>query len=412
MPDPIFVHRDASPPAGPGPLSEVEVLIQPNLAVRGWECGAGSVALGRFVPPQDAAAVEKLKAAGARITGSVRMAELGLGLDGDRMAAALTQGLAQAAVMTDLMGEARCAAVAGRCLGFKPSYGLISRFGLNGLIPSMESLGVAARSPATIAAVMAVLAGPDERDPSMRRDAALDFSRIPSLSGQPVKAGVIQESLRGLSPDESKRFEQALARLDQLNIHAAPLDFPDYELFRVVHQAVGSVEASSHAGKYDGVRYGHRAANAENWNEMYLQSRAESFGLLIKSFLFQGAYFQFQNYPAFENACRIRGRLLQQAQALFENVDVLIAPLRSASTDAAEESSLEKLYDHFEPALPANVLGFPALAMPGPILDPDMNGGWQWMGPPLSDVRLLALAHHLARHHVNAASGKGTRHAE
>ncbi|MFB3784815.1 MAG: amidase family protein [bacterium] len=408
MPDLIFAYRDASQAAGRGPLSELEILIQPNLAARGWECGAGSVALEKFVPLQDAAAVEKLKAAGAKLAGSIRMAELGLGLDGDRMADALSQSLGHAAVMTDLMGEARCAAVASQCYGFKPSYGLISRFGFNGLIPSMECLGVAARSLDTITTILAVLAGPDERDPSMRRDAALDFTQAKKKPDKPIKAGVIRESLRGLSPDEAKCFEQALTWLGKMNIHVTSIGLPEYELFRVAHQAVGSVEASSHAGKYDGVRYGHRTANAENWNEMYLRSRAESFGLLIKSYLFQGAYFQFQNYPAFDNACRIRGRLLQQAQALFENVDVLISPLRSPASDASGDSSLDKLYDRFEPALPANLLGFPALAVPGSLFDPDMSLGLQWMGPPLADVRLLAAARHL----VNAASGKGTNDAE
>ena len=354
MPDPIFVHRDASPPAGPGPLSEVEVLIQPNLAVRGWECGAGSVALGRFVPPQDAAAVEKLKAAGARITGSVRMAELGLGLDGDRMAAALTQGLAQAAVMTDLMGEARCVPWR-RCLGFKPSYGLISRF--DGTAdPSMES-----GRPPGLRNHRRGHGRPGGPGPTiLPRDATLLPISV-YLSYLNCQGGRDLGEPAGLSPDESKRFEQELARLDQLNTHAAPLDFPDYELFAWCIRwwawrrlpTRGNTTACATA----------TGPRTPRTGEMYLQSRAESFGLLIKSFLFQGAYFQFQNYPAFENACRIRGRLLQQAQALFENVDVLIAPLRSASTDAAEESSLEKLYDHFEPALPANVLGFPALAM-------------------------------------------------
>lgn len=408
MPDPIFAYRDASPAAGEGPLSNVAVLIQPNLAVRGWECGAGSVALEKYVPLEDATAVAKLKAAGAILPGSVRMAELGLGTDGDRMADALKQGLGQAAVMTDLMGEARCAAVASRCYGFKPSYGLISRFGLNGLIPSMECLGVAARSLDTITTIMAVLAGPDERDSSMRREAALDFSQVNQIPEKPLTAGVIRESLQGLSPDEAKHFEQALARLGTMNVRVTAINFPDYELFRVVHQAVGSVEASSHAGKYDGVRYGHRTANAENWNEMYLRSRAESFGLLIKSFLFQGAYFQFQNYSAFEHACRIRGRLLRQTLDLFERVDILLAPLGSRALDSSGDSCLEKLYDHFEPALPANVVGFPALAVPGEIWDPDMNWGLQLIGPPLADVRLLAVACQL----VNAASGKGTHDAE
>ena len=84
--------------------------------------------------------------------------------------------------------------------------------------------------------------------------------------------------------------------------------------FRTVHHIVGSVEASSSCGKYDGVRYGHRTASAKNWNDMYLKSRAESFGLMIKTYLFQGAYFQFENYAAFENACRIRARLVKEVQ--------------------------------------------------------------------------------------------------
>ena len=393
----LFSYVDSSPQqAASGPLAGRSVLIQPNISVRGWPTEAGSVALERFVAVEDAAVVEWLRAAGAKIAGSARMAELGFGSAGDTTARALVGRQCDVALVTDTMGEARHAASMAGMLGFKPSYGIVSRYGLVGLVPSMECCGIVAKTAHEVAEVMAVLARADERDPSMLQEALPEFEELGRERQGAAVAGVIRECIGALDPEEADAFRVALSVLEAAGVRIKEVSLPDFDLFRTVHNVVGSVEASSSAGKYDGVRYSHRAAGAENWNEMYLTSRADAFGILVKAYLFQGAYFQFENYAAFENACRLRRRLCEETTALFEVVDVLVCPTRRSVQDAATAATIEQTYDAFALTLPANVTGQPSLNVPGIMGNTGLDLGLQFVGPPLADVRLLSLAARLA----------------
>ena len=398
MPPGLFSYIDPSPPAAPeGILTGKTVAIQPNMCVRGWPTEAGSVALERFVATEDATAVARLRDAGATIVGSARMAELGFGLTGDATAQAAAEAGCDAALITDTMGEARLAALKVGLLGFKPSYGIVSRFGLIGLVPSMECYGIAACAPGQVAAALASIAGADERDVSMLQSPLPDFTDIDAAPDKPVVAGAIRECAEALAPAEAEAFSAALSMLEAADVRVEEVSMPEFDLFRTVHNVIGAAEASSSAGKYDSVRYGHRSEKAENWNEMYLESRAESFGMLVKSYLFQGAYFQFRDYAAFENACRIRRQLVNGTTALFEKVDVLVCPVRRRGPDAAAAATLEEVYGAFALALAANVTGQPSLSMPGLMGSGGDDLGLQLMAPHLADARLLSLAARLAR---------------
>lgn len=388
----LFSYVDPSPPLADGPLAGKSVVIQPNMSVRGWPTEAGSAALEKFVALEDATSVERLRAAGAKIVGSVRMAELGLGLAGDSTARVLSEGRCEVGLITDTMGEARLAASAAGAVALKPSYGIISRYGLIGLVPSMECYGLIAKTPGEVAGVLAALAGADERDPSMLEEVPPGLTDLGGEGDGMAVAGVACECVDALDSADRDAFQAALSRMEAANTRVQEVSLPDFDLFRLVHNVVGSAEASSSAGKYDGVRYGHRAPGTENWNEMYLESRAESFGPLVKSYLFQGAYYQFQDYAAFESACRIRRRLVRMMEALFETVDVLVCPTRRAGHDAEAATTIDEVYDAFALALPANVTGQPCLSVPGLVCDGDFDAGLQIAGPPLSDARLLAFA--------------------
>jgi aspartyl-tRNA(Asn)/glutamyl-tRNA(Gln) amidotransferase subunit A len=130
---------------------------------------------------------------------------------------------------------------------------------------------------------------------------------------------------------------------------------------------------------------------------MYQQSRAESFGMPAKAYIFQGAYFQFENYGAFENACRIRARLLCEVAACFDRVDLLVLPTRRSVHNAAEAGTIEEIYDAFSLTLLASVTGQPAVQLPGWVLDDGTDLGLQLVGPRLADVRLLSIATRLCR---------------
>ncbi len=391
----IFSYiNSASPSSMDGPLAGKSFVIQPNMSVRDWPTNAGSKALEGFIPLETATAIERIQTKAGHIVGSTLMPEFGFGLHADTAAEAISGRHCDVALVTDLMGESRSIACKTDAFGFKPSYGIVSRFGLIGLVPSMEAFGLVSTSLPDIICALEAMVGPDDRDTSMVEGDIPDFSQVGSTRDRVQRIGVIRESVAPLSGEETKDFNESLKYLEGMGAQIEDVSMPDYRLFRLVHNLVGATEASSSAGKYDGVRYGHRVAESGNWNEMYIKSRAESFGVLVKSYLFQGAYFQFEKFSAFQDACRIRRRLVEQMDAFFDQVDLIASPLPKIKTSESTGSgTLKEVYDAFERSLSPNVTGQPCLCVPGSL----RRGGGQQVSIQLSgrfldDERLLSYA--------------------
>lgn len=387
-----FFYRNPNVSEGAGgPLAGMAVALQSNIAVAGWPMEAGSEALNGFKALEDATVVERLRRNGAVISGLTHTSEFGFGINGSSGAGrAVEQKEADAEIMLDLAGEARLAAERAGLWGFKPSWGLIPRLGIAGLIPSMEVCGILAKTPGDIRAVVKGVAGADERDFSQPD---LDFSDVPlkDLDSKKMTLGVIEESLSALSASERSAFDGELDGLGQLGFIVKSFSWPDYALCLVVHKIVGSVEASSAAGRYDSVRFGKRVPGAKNWNDMYLQCRGASFGTLVKSYLMQGAYFQFERYDAYEKACRIRARLVKDARRLERQADALIFPVQNTALIDTSEA-LGHLYEQCIHTVHANVAGWPSLTAPASAPD---RPGLQIVGALQADARLIALGDYL-----------------
>ena len=397
--DSIFFYQnpEQSAGSGKGALQKLKVAVQPNIFVKGWPTEAGSAALAGFKALEDAAVVERLSGAGAVLIGSTAMSEFGFGLKGSQAGCALGKKSADVELMLDMAGEARLAAAREGVCGFKPSYGLISRIGLVGLIPSMESCGILARDIKSVRDILETIAGPDERDFSLPDEKMPDFS---AQDIEPAKTtlGIIPEVVNGLPSDQREAFAKICDALKKDGFQIKELSFPDFSHFLLVHQIIGSVEASSCAGRYDSVRYGQRVPGAKNWNEMYLQSRGAAFGTLLKSYLFQGAFFQFEKYDAYDDACRIRARLVKEMQTVAGQADALILPTVNPAADL-QKDSLADLYAQFAYTAFANVTGRPALHIPG------ANGaGVQLSAKRLNDGRLLSLGQYLLSHRQGGKS--------
>lgn len=392
--DSIFFYRNPQVPENaPGPLKGVRIAVQSNIPVAGWPTQAGSEALAGFNALENAAVVERLEQNGAVIVGSTQMSEFGFGLNGKSAAGkAVERKQADAEVMLDLAGEVRLAACRAGLWGFKPSWGLVPRVGVAGLIPSMEACGIIGDAPGGISAILKTVAGPDERDFSQPALAPPEGSAA-DLDPKKIKLGVVEEALATLPVPGRKAFEDEIAGLKKAGFSIESLSWQEYPLCLPVHRIVGSVEASSCAGRYDSVRYGKRAPGAKNWNEMYLQSRGAAFGTLLKSYLIQGAFFQFERYDAYENACRIRARLVKDAERLMSQAEMLIFPIRNPSAPDMPET-LTGLYEQVAQTALANVLGVPALYLPPTAAD---RPGLQLVGPKDADMRVLALGETLFR---------------
>ena len=374
--------------------SRLRVTVQSNMSVKGWPTDAGSLALEKYVALEDSALIENLKKAHVTIPGSTRMAELGFGIAGDAASVIIKEDSVDACLVTDTLGEARHTAAMSATIGFKPSYGICSRYGLIGLVPSMECTGVVARDIDVIAVLMQAMSLKDQRDISMLTSGIPDFTLVAARKNSITRLGIIREVNEHLEENEREALTSALSRMSECGLEVVEISIPDFSLIPSVHAVIAATEASSAAGKYDGVRYGHRAAGTSNWNEMYLKSRAESFGILLKSFLFQGAYYQFKNYEAFEDACRIRRRLLCQAHTAFEGVGAFVLPTRRLHHDAAAATTVSQVYDAFSLTAMASLLGFPAVSIPGFVAAGNVDCGLQIVAPYLHDVEILAVAGH------------------
>ena len=394
----LFTYVDATPPEpAAGPLQGKTVAIQPNMSVRNWPTEAGSMALENYVALEDATIVQKIRQAGATVKGSSRMSELGFGLNADTTAKIIKNGLADIALVTDTLGEARIAGAIGETCAFKPSYGTISRFGLIGLVPSMECCGILTRTLAEAADTLLAMTGADPRDPSMdARGAARVASELPPASETPDAVptlGLLKPAREHLDAPDAEAFDATVTRLRRAGLEIREIELTDYPLVRTVHQVIGSVEASSSAGKYDSVRYGHRSDSGRNWNEMYIQSRGESFGRLIKEYLFQGGYFQYQNYNAFVEACRVRTRLIRETETALDAVDAILLPMGNGAARETTAETAGEVYDAFKLTLLANLTGQPALVLPDSAVTPC---GLQLIGKRLSDARLLSVGHRIS----------------
>lgn len=384
-------HHPQKADAPKGALQKIRVAVQPNIFVSGWPAEAGSAALTGFKALENAAIVERLAQNGAELIGATRMSEFGLGLKASMAGRALAEKCADAELMLDLAGEARLAAALAGVCGFKPSFGLISRIGLVGLIPSMETCGILAGDIQTIREILQTMAGPDERDFSLPEEKMPDFSSL-KIEPKETAVGVVKESLQDLNAEQGKGFEKQLDELKKAGFRIKELSLPEFSQFLLVHQIVGSVEASSSAGRYDSVRYGQRAPGARNWNEMYLQSRGAAFGTLLKSYLFQGAFFQFERYEAYEDACRLRARLVKEMQKMTSQVDFLILPAVHPTADSGKDS-LADLYAQFSYTAFANVSGQPALYIPA--ASGETHQGLQITAPRLADGRVLTFGEYV-----------------
>ncbi len=402
----VFAHVDQLPAVAEsgGRISGKRVGVQALFCVRGWPCEGGSMALKGFHPLEDATVARRLKEEGAILVGSTQSSELGLGIADDTTATAVSEGHVDVALMLDTLGEARVAAAQSGLLGFKPSWGTVSRFGLMGLAPSLECCGILATNPSDITRVLEVITHADERDPSMVDASAAGGKEQAGSEKAVMKAGVPKGLTDILGFRERTAFSHALSGIKRAGLAVEEVPWEDLGLFAATHQVIASVEASSSCGKYDGVRFGHRASGAKNWNDMYLETRRESFGLLMKTFLFQGAYFQFANYGAFEDACRIRARLVREMEKVMNDLDVLVLPTLREDRGTASARSIETLYKAFAFTLPANITGRPVITLPGfARCDGQEDLGLQFVGVHGRDKYLPALAQRLMEQTEGAA---------
>ena len=417
-----FITEETIKPTDDGPLDGVTVAVKDNISTEGVRTTCGSAMLDDYVPPYDATVVERLKAAGATIVGKTNMDEFGMGTTTETSAfgatenpaaegrvpggssggsaAAVAAGEADVALGSDTGGSVRCPAAFCGVVGIKPTYGLVSRYGLVAYANSLEQIGPLAPTVEDAAELLDVIAGPDPNDGTTREEGA-DSNYADAADGdvEGLTVGVPTELLEGADEGVRETFEAALEDLRGQGATTQEVSLPSVETAVQAYYVIAMSEASSNLARFDGVRYGTSGGYDGNWNESFANAREEGFGEEVKRRIILGTYALSAGYhdKYYKQAQDARAWVKQDFDEAFEDVDVLASPTMPVPPFELGESLDDPLQMYLADAntVPVNLANLPAISVPagetdgGPV-------GLQLVGPAFDEETLIRAGSALA----------------
>jgi aspartyl-tRNA(Asn)/glutamyl-tRNA(Gln) amidotransferase subunit A len=422
---------DAKVQAGedPGPLAGVPLAVKDNLAVPGVPMTCASKILAGFIPPTWATSVRRAVEAGACVVGKTNLDEFAMGsstensafgpsrnpYDLERVpggssggsAAAVAAGLAPLALGSDTGGSIRQPAALCGIVGLKPTYGRVSRSGLVAFGSSLDQVGPFARTAADARALLAVMEGVDPEDATTRKMPSVAAGDELALAG--LRYGTVAEfALKDVpgSDDALAAVQGVRDLLDGLGATNVPLSLPLATASIPVYYIVAPAEASSNLARYDGVRFGHRTADAGSLESLYARTRDEGFGDEVKRRILIGTFALSSGYADayYKTAMGSRATLRKQFDEAFAKCDILISATTPTSAFKIGEKSNDPLAMYLCDVLTvaANLAGIPAVSIPCGRDSQGLPLGLQLWGPAGSEGRLLDAAEAIAK-----ASGLG-----
>jgi aspartyl-tRNA(Asn)/glutamyl-tRNA(Gln) amidotransferase subunit A len=405
------------------PLAGLPVGIKDNINVTGEPCTCGSKMLAEnYTAPYDAGAIVRLRAGGAVPFGRLNMDEFAMGSTTENSALGLTRNprdpqrvpggssggsaaavaghLAIAALGSDTGGSIRQPAALCGCVGLKPTYGRISRYGLVAFASSLDQIGPLTKTVEDAALLLNHLCGKDGRDSTSLDTAVPDFTSALGRDIKGLRIGLPKEYfIDGLHPGVSASVKAAVDRLAALGAELVEVSLPHTDLGVATYYIVAPAEASANLARFDGVRYGHRSEEATDLMEHYFKSRAEGFGPEVKRRILLGTYVLSSGYydAYYLKAQRARTLIRRDFEQAFEKVDLLISPTSPAPAHKLGELKDNPLAAYLEDVftIPANLAGLPAISVPcGPV---EVEGvalpvGLQLIGKPLDELTVLRAA--------------------
>lgn len=404
------------------PLGGIPIGIKDNMNVIGEPCTCGSKMLEKYVAPYDAGAIQKLRQAGGIPFGRLNMDEFAMGSstensalaitrnphDLDRIpggssggsAAAVAANLAIATLGSDTGGSIRQPAALCGCVGIKPTYGRISRFGLVAFASSLDQIGPVTKTVEDAALLLNHLCGKDSRD-STSLD--LDVPDFTAGLGQDIKGlrvGLPKEYfISGIHEGVSTRINEAIKKLESLGAIPVEISLPHTDVGVSTYYILAPAEASANLARFDGVRYGHRTSDAKDLLEHYMKSRDEGFGPEVKRRILLGTYVLSSGYydAYYIKAQRARTLIRQDFEKAFEQVDVIVSPTSPTPAHRLGELKENPLAAYLEDifTIPVNLAGLPGISVPcGTVSEGGKNlpVGLQIIGKPLDEVTVLRVA--------------------
>ena len=403
-----------------GALLGVPIAHKDIFVTRGWRSTAGSKMLEHYVSPFDAAVVERLAAAGTVCLGKTNCDEFAMGGSNEHShfgpvrnpwdraaipggssggsAAAVAAGLVPAATGTDTGGSIRQPAAMCGVTGLKPTYGRVSRHGMIAFASSLDQGGVIAGSAEDCATVLGAMAGFDPRDSTSVDRPQEDFGRELGRPVEGLRIGVPREFFgAGLAADVRTAVEAAIDEFRRLGAAIVEVSLPQTELSIPAYYVIAPAEASSNLSRFDGVRYGHRAAQYSDLLDMYCRTRAEGFGAEVKRRVLVGTYVLSHGYydAYYLQAQKLRRLVADDFRRVFETVDLVAGPVAptvawdiGAIVDDPVANYLGDIY-----TLPASLAGLPGMSLPAGFGQGGRPVGLQLVGRWFDEARLLNAAH-------------------
>jgi aspartyl-tRNA(Asn)/glutamyl-tRNA(Gln) amidotransferase subunit A len=419
-------QMDAAGPDADKPLWGVPVTVKDVLTTRDMPTTCGSRMLQEFQPFYDAHAVQRLRRAGAVILGKNNMDEFAMGSSTENSAygptrnpwdtgavpggssggsaASVAAGQCFASVGTDTGGSIRLPASFCGCVGIKPTYGRVSRYGLVAYGSSLDQAGPLTRSVADAAAVLQAIAGHDPRDSTSAERPVPDFAAgldREDLKG--VRVGMPKEYFgEGVSAEVDEACRAAIATAEELGAEVVPvsLAYTDYGI--AAYYIIVMAEASSNLARFDGVRYGHRDKAAAELKEMYTASRTQGFGDEVQRRIMLGTYVLSAGYydAYYRKAAQVRRLIRQDFEQALKQCDVLLGPVCPSTAfglgDKVDDPLQMYLMDVYTTGL--NMSGLPGLSLPAGLgKDSGLPVGLQVIGPAFGEDAVLGVAAALER---------------
>jgi aspartyl-tRNA(Asn)/glutamyl-tRNA(Gln) amidotransferase subunit A len=400
-------------------LTGIPIAQKDIFCAEGWKTSCGSKMLDNFIAPYDSTVISKFNAAGAVNLGKTNMDEFAMGSSNETSyygnvknpwdiktvpggssggsAAAVAGMLAPAATATDTGGSIRQPASLCGLTGLKPTYGLVSRYGMIAFASSLDQAGPMCHTAEDCAAMMNVMSGHDPKDStSIEREKENYLTGINnSIKG--LKIGVPKEFFsEGLDSEVEKIIEQGISEYKKLGAEIVEISLPNNHLSIPVYYVIAPAEASSNLSRYDGVRYGYRTKEYDDLMDMYCKTREEGFGDEVKRRIMIGTYVLSAGYydAYYLKAQKIRRLISEDFKKAFEKCDVILGP--SAPSVAfpigdKKEDPL-KMYMQDVYTISTNLAGLPGLSMPGGLMN-NLPVGIQLIGNYFSEAKLLNIAH-------------------
>ncbi len=403
-----------------GALTGVPIAFKDIYCTKGLHTTCGSKMLESFVSPYDAHVVELFDRAGGVVLGKCNMDQFAMGSSNESSyfgpvrnpwargrvpggssggsAAAVAARMAPAATGTDTGGSTRQPAAFSGICGLRPTYGLVSRYGLVAYASSLDQAGPLARSAADLALLLNVMAGYDPRDSTSVERPRENYSSQFKVALSGLRLGLPRQYFaEGIEPGVRKAVDQAVAWFQAQGAVPVELDLPLTKLAVPAYYVIAPAEASSNLSRFDGVRYGHRAKDHADLVDMFCRSRAEGFGSEVKRRILVGTYVLSHGYydAYYLQAQKVRRLIAREFAQAFEKVDLICgptAPTTAFELGAKSEDPVQMyLGDIF--TVPAPLAGLPALSIPCGFDAAGLPVGLQLMGRHFSEALLLGAAH-------------------